>query len=74
MLSFPPGEKKKLAAESGSGGLEELIEKFDVGQVQFAGFVVYGVDERGDVVSRRAKFICVSWVGTFASEKAIIVH
>lgn len=26
-------------------------------------FVVYGVDQRGEVVSRREKFVTVSWVG-----------
>eukprot|EP00030_Apusomonadida_sp_AF-17_P004153 a508423_4029.p1 GENE.a508423_4029~~a508423_4029.p1 ORF type:complete len:163 (-),score=72.94 a508423_4029:104-550(-) len=48
---------------SGEGGLEELKSSLDPAQVQFAGFVVYGVDDRGSTVSKRTKSIFVVWIG-----------
>ena len=42
---------------------DEFVGKLREDQVQYGGFVVYGVDERGNVTSRREKFITVSWVG-----------
>ena len=56
--------KKKLeVAGSGTGGRAECIANLKEDEVMFGGFVVYGVDARGDVVSKRAKFVHFAWVG-----------
>ena len=48
----------------GTGGHKEFIENIaNDKEVLYGGLVVYGVDQRGSVTSRRAKYIFVSWVG-----------
>lgn len=48
---------------SGEGGLDELKATLDPAQVQFAGLVVYGIDDRGSTVSKRTKSIFIVWIG-----------
>ena len=64
LLGFPAGEKKKVeVVGSGTGGRAELVSNFKDDQVMYGGFVVYGVDDRGGVQSRRGKFCFVCYVG-----------
>jgi len=48
---------------SGQGGRAECVANLKPDEVMFGGFVVYGVDTRGGVTSKRAKFIHFAWVG-----------
>lgn len=50
-------------AGSGSGGRAECLAALKDNEVMFGGFVVYGVDSRGGVTSKRAKFVHFAWVG-----------
>ncbi|KNC48953.1 uncharacterized protein AMSG_04698 [Thecamonas trahens ATCC 50062] len=49
---------------TGNGGLEEMKAAFDDSEVQFAGFVVYGIDDRGSTVSKRTKTVFCVWIGS----------
>lgn len=61
LLGFP---KKTLdVVGSGSGGLSELVGKFDDAEVMFAAFKVLGVDDKAAVTSSRSKYIGVTFVG-----------
>ena len=48
---------------SGTGGRAECVANLRENEVLFGGFVVYGVDSRGGVTSKRAKFVHFAWVG-----------
>jgi len=58
-----PNSNKLHVVDTGSGGLEELKSKLDENSVQFAAFRVVGVDNRETTISRRPKFIYISYVG-----------
>ena len=60
LLHFPKKTKAAVLA-SGSGGHAEMITKLDGSCVVFGGFVVYGVDERGGVTSKREKLVHFSY-------------
>lgn len=55
----PTGDKLVLA-ETGTGGLAELAEKFDDSQAQYA---YVRVEYANDTESKRVKFIVVVWIG-----------
>jgi hypothetical protein len=63
LFGFENNTNKLYVVASGSGGIEELKSKLDESQVQFAAFRVVGVDNRETTVSRRPKFIYISYVG-----------
>ena len=52
-----------MTAASGTGGLAEFCATLKDDAIHFGGFVIYGVDVRGNVTSRREKFVQVTWVG-----------
>jgi hypothetical protein len=43
-------------AGSGSAGMNEMVAAMGSGRVLFGGFRIIGVDDRGNLVQRRAKF------------------
>ena len=45
--------------EEGAGGMHELLEKMPDDQITWGAFLVTGVDDRGNTVSRRPKYIFV---------------
>ena len=55
------GNKLELR-EEGDGGMPEFISKLAPDQIIWGAFKVVGVDDRGNTVSRRPKFICVKWL------------
>ncbi|KAK8096980.1 uncharacterized protein PG998_005203 [Apiospora kogelbergensis] len=55
----PKGDAVALTA-TGSGGLQELAERFDEGQAQY-GYV--RVEYANDTESKRVKFVFVVWIG-----------
>ena len=63
LLSYVDGSKTDLTAVSGTGGLAEFCATLQDDAIHYGGFVVYGVDGRGNVTSRREKFVQVTWVG-----------
>ena len=50
LLTFKEGSKKEMEVTSGTGGREEFIAQLKEDQVQYGAFVVYGVDQRANVV------------------------
>ena len=52
-----------LTAASGTGGLAEFCATLKDDAIHYGAFVIYGVDVRGNVTSRREKFVQVTWVG-----------
>ena len=52
-----------LTAVSGTGGLAEFCATLKDDAIHYGAFVIYGVDVRGNVTSRREKFVQVTWVG-----------
>ena len=66
MIVAPPdGASKTFSLQSsGTGGLKELVENFDEGQVQF-GYV--RVEYANDKESSRVKYVFVKWIGESAS-------
>ena len=46
----------------GSGGMPEFISKLPTDDVVWGAFKVVGVDDRGNLVSRRPKFIFVKYL------------
>jgi hypothetical protein len=50
--------------KEGSGGFPEFMENLPTDQVVWGAFLVMGVDDRGNTVSRRPKFIFVKWSPT----------
>jgi hypothetical protein len=50
------GKAKVTLAGSGNGGMNEMVAAMSSDQVFFGGFRVVGVDDRGNLVQRRAKF------------------
>ena len=63
ILSFVEGSKTDMTSACGTGGLAEFVSTLQDDQIHYAAFVIYGVDERGNVTSRREKFVSVTWVG-----------
>jgi hypothetical protein len=63
ILSFVEGSKTDMTSACGTGGLAEFVATLQDDQIHYAAFVIYGVDERGNVTSRREKFVSVTWVG-----------
>jgi len=66
ILGFENGGEGKVAEvrSMGTGGHSEFVKNIEKEkEVLYGGFVVYGVDKRGSVTSRRAKYVFVSWVG-----------
>jgi len=57
--------KKLEKVGSGSGGLVELVTKFDRGQIQFAGLkvVAHDVVNEGGISSKRVRMIRIDYVG-----------
>lgn len=55
------GKHLELKA-SGPGGLKDFKEQLVPDAVAWGGFRCYGVDKRGDVVAKRAKFVFVNWM------------
>mmetsp|Transcript_7800 Transcript_7800/g.13141 ORF Transcript_7800/g.13141 Transcript_7800/m.13141 type:complete len:154 (+) Transcript_7800:66-527(+) len=61
MLKYP--EKSVVAFDKeGSGGFPEFVENLPSDAVAYGAFLVMGVDDRGNTVSRRPKFIFVKWM------------
>ena len=63
ILSFNEGSKTDMTAATGTGGLAEFCATLKDDAIHYGAFVIYGVDERGNVTSRREKFVQVTWVG-----------
>jgi hypothetical protein len=62
MCGYPDGTytKMELMGE-GTGGMPELISSLPADQLIWAAFKVVGVDNRGNTVSRRPKFIFLQY-------------
>lgn len=56
------GDKSEVVGK-GDGNLDEIKACLKDDRVQYGGFRVDGVDERGGVTSRRAKLIFFSFIG-----------
>ena len=64
VLSYGEGSKTDLlTAACGMGGLAEFCATLKDDAIHYGGFVVYGVDGRGTVASRREKFVQITWIG-----------
>lgn len=64
----PKGATRRVViVGKGDGGMPHLVQRLDSKQVMFGGFRVRAIDERGGVVSDRAKFVFVQWVGEHLS-------
>jgi hypothetical protein len=48
--------------KEGSGGFPEFVENLPSDAIAWGAFLVMGVDDRGNTVSRRPKFIFVKWM------------
>ena len=62
LLRFASKKVLEIAG-SGQNGRAECVANLKEDEVMFGGFVVYGVDTRGGVTSKRAKFVHFAWVG-----------
>ncbi len=57
LAGYPEGKTNEvLLKESGSGGFDEMMTKLG-DEIMWGGFRVVGVDDRGNLASRRSKFI-----------------
>ena len=63
VLSYAEGSKTDLTAASGTGGLAEFCAALQNDAIHYGGVVVYGVDGRGNITSRREKFVQITWIG-----------
>ena len=63
VLSYAEGSKTDLTVASGTGGLAEFCTALKDDAIHYGGFVVYGVDGRGNITSRREKFVQITWIG-----------
>ena len=53
-----------VVCDSGDGGMVDVLGRLRDDQVQFGGFRVTGVDNKGTVKSTRGKFIFFTWIGS----------
>ena len=63
-MGVAKGKKKIQLLDSGHHGLEDLASHMRDDHLQWGVLRVYGVDERGGVTSKRAKYCFVTWVGS----------
>eukprot|EP00744_Colponema_vietnamica_P000853 GILI01001482.1.p1 GENE.GILI01001482.1~~GILI01001482.1.p1 ORF type:complete len:149 (+),score=36.96 GILI01001482.1:59-505(+) len=57
-------DKNKISLKGkGEGGYNELLANLEEDKVLYGGFRMLAVDDRGNTVSRRSKFVFVCWVG-----------
>lgn len=60
---YPEGSSNTLNFNAeGSGGMPEFVASLPESEVVWGAFKVTGVDDRGNTVSRRPKFIFVKWM------------
>mmetsp|Transcript_16727 Transcript_16727/g.17487 ORF Transcript_16727/g.17487 Transcript_16727/m.17487 type:complete len:154 (+) Transcript_16727:31-492(+) len=63
ICGYPEGNTNTLEFKSeGEGGMPEFIENLPEGDIVWGAFKVVGVDDRGNTVSRRPKFIFVKYL------------
>eukprot|EP01035_Chromulina_nebulosa_P017973 gene17973-23604_t len=62
-FGYPEGSSNQLVfREEGTGGMPEFISKLPENDVIWGAFKVVGVDDRGNTVSRRPKYIFVKYL------------
>jgi len=59
--------KNLMVQHVGAGGLNELKEKLDEKEIQFAAIKVVGVDTQQNVTSKRPKYISITFIGKSVS-------
>jgi hypothetical protein len=65
MCGYPEGNNNKIVFQKeGEGGMPEFIENLPAADIAWGAFKVMGVDDRGNTVSRRPKFIFVKYIPT----------
>ena len=66
MCGSKEGEKEKILhfLKEGNGGMPEFIASLPEDDIVWGGFKVMGVDDRGNTVSRRPKFVSVKYLPT----------
>mmetsp|Transcript_3549 Transcript_3549/g.5529 ORF Transcript_3549/g.5529 Transcript_3549/m.5529 type:complete len:156 (-) Transcript_3549:159-626(-) len=63
MCGYPEGSSNKLQFVSeGEGGMPEFISNLPSNDIVWGAFKVVGVDDRGNTISRRPKFIFVKYL------------
>ena len=62
---YPEGNTNNLAFNSeGTGGMPEFMAELPTDEVIWGAFKVVGVDDRGNTISRRPKFIFIKYLPT----------
>ena len=60
---YPEGQTNQLVFKAeGAGGMPEFVSSLPADQIIWGAFKVVGVDDRGNTVSRRPKFIFVKYL------------
>jgi len=60
---YPEGKSNNLVlVGEGTGGMPEFVSKLPISDVIWGAFKVVGVDDRGNLISRRPKYIFVKYL------------
>ena len=63
MCGYPEGNNNKIEfVKEGEGGMPEFIENLPAAEIIWGAFKVVGVDDRGNTISRRPKFVFVKYM------------
>ena len=63
LFEFDGASKNLKVSGKGTGGLEELKSALNDDAVGFGAFRVLGIDDRSTTISRRPKFVFITWIG-----------
>lgn len=65
ILGYPEGKTDTLVFKSeGPGGMPEFISNLPADDIVWGAFKVVGVDDRGNTISRRPKYIFIKYLPT----------
>jgi len=67
VLEYDSSGKSLTLKKSGPGGLKEFMAELEDDKVTWGGFRCWAVDDRGNTVSKRAKFVFVQWMPSGSS-------